>query len=110
MNLDGLQVRSHRLLSLGVLFSNLKPPYLKKAPHTGLLTVMCIFESESQMLRSGYFEGEILSLTTVAMVEPGEGGWRHAKHVMCIISLHLRYITLNLSSPPLFQRCGKLRA
>lgn len=71
MNLYKSQVGSHRLVNAGVFFPNLKPPYLKKAPHTGLLTVRCIFESESQMLRSGYFEREILSPTAVATVEPG---------------------------------------
>lgn len=53
------------------LFSTVKPPCLKKAPHTGLLTAVCIFEFESQMLWSGSSEGEILSLTTVATAEPG---------------------------------------
>lgn len=71
MNLDESQVGSHGLVNTGVFPPNLKLPYLKKAPPLGLLTVKCIFESESQMLRSGYFEREILSPTTAAMVEPG---------------------------------------
>lgn len=94
---------SHRLVSLGVLFANLKPPCVKEDPHIGHLMVMCIFQFESQMLRFGYFEREILLLTSVAMFESGQGSWRHTKNFMCIISLHLLYIT---SCPVLFHRHG----
>lgn len=71
MNLDKSQVGSHGPVNTGVFLPNFKLPYLKKAPPIGLLTVKCIFESESQMLRSGYFEREILSPATAATVEPG---------------------------------------
>lgn len=43
INLDKPQVGSHGLVNVGVFFPNLKLPYLKKAPPTGLLTVRCIF-------------------------------------------------------------------
>lgn len=103
MNLDKPQVGSHGLVNAGLLFPNMKPPYLKKALHAGLLIVRCIFESESQMLRSDYFEREILSPTTAAMVEPG---------AMCTLCDNVPPPPLCNSetfSPPLFHRCGKPR-